>query len=110
MKNYSSYFNQDTFLGNVGSLASKAGKDLIEKALILYYVFMDVNTPVWVKVLLAAALGYLICPLDAIPDVIPVAGFTDDLGVIASAILKSTVFINDDHKAKAKKTLERFSF
>lgn len=36
--------------------------------------------------LLAAALLYLLCPLDAVPDVIPIAGWADDAAVLLYAL------------------------
>jgi uncharacterized membrane protein YkvA (DUF1232 family) len=38
------------------------------------------------RILILAALLYLISPIDAIPDVIPVVGWLDDIGV-ATAVL-----------------------
>lgn len=38
------------------------------------------------KVIAIGALIYLISPLDAVPDVIPVLGLTDDAGVILAAV------------------------
>lgn len=35
------------------------------------------------KVLLVLALAYLLLPVDLVPDVLPLAGWLDDLGVIA---------------------------
>ena len=32
------------------------------------------------------ALAYFVLPVDAVPDAIPVAGFTDDLGALAAAL------------------------
>jgi uncharacterized membrane protein YkvA (DUF1232 family) len=43
------------------------------------------------RVLVLGALLYLISPIDAIPDLIPVVGWLDDIGV-ASAVL---AFLND---------------
>ncbi len=37
-------------------------------------------------VILGAALLYLLCPIDFIPDAIPVVGWLDDLGVLALAL------------------------
>lgn len=34
------------------------------------------------------ALGYFICPTDVVPDVIPLAGYTDDAAVIAAVVAK----------------------
>ncbi len=38
------------------------------------------------KAVAIGALAYLITPLDAVPDVIPIAGFSDDLAIIVAAI------------------------
>jgi uncharacterized membrane protein YkvA (DUF1232 family) len=34
------------------------------------------------------AVAYLVCPIDLIPDFIPVAGQIDDLVVVLAALLK----------------------
>lgn len=36
------------------------------------------------KMLILGALGYFILPVDAIPDFIPVAGYTDDLAALTA--------------------------
>ena len=38
------------------------------------------------KAIIIGALGYLISPLDAVPDAIPIAGLSDDLGVLLYVI------------------------
>ena len=48
------------------------------------------------------ALAYFISPVDAIPDIIPMAGFTDDLGALAAAIGMVAMYITDDVKAQAR--------
>lgn len=37
-------------------------------------------------VILVGAIIYVVSPLDAIPDVIPILGWTDDAGVVALAV------------------------
>src|SRR5574344_920364 len=54
-------------------------------ALSMYYCFRDEETPLWVKTSIVGALGYFICPIDAIPDAIPIVGWLDDAGVISAA-------------------------
>lgn len=44
----------------------------------------DLETPKLVGVI--GALAYVVSPVDAIPDVIPVLGLTDDVGVVALVI------------------------
>ena len=51
----------------------------------------------------------LIFPLDAIPDLTPVAGYADDLGAIVAATAALGASINRKHIAAArKKTTEWF--
>jgi uncharacterized membrane protein YkvA (DUF1232 family) len=42
--------------------------------------------PPWLRLVLLAALAYVISPIDLAPDFIPVLGWADDIGVIALAI------------------------
>ncbi|WP_421791402.1 YkvA family protein [Hyphobacterium sp.] len=59
---------------------------LVEQAGMLYGLLRDPETPRWVKATCLGALGYLILPTDAVADVIPVAGYLDDAGMITAAI------------------------
>ncbi|WP_321493931.1 DUF1232 domain-containing protein [uncultured Desulfobacter sp.] len=58
------------------------------------------STPLWAKTAIIGALGYLICPLDAVPDPIPGIGFVDDLAVMALLISQIYAHINDDIRNK----------
>ena len=46
----------------------------------------DPRVPRRTKIVLAVALGYIVSPLDVIPDFIPVAGVADDLLLLAFAV------------------------
>ena len=64
--------------------------------------------PAWAKASIIGALGYLISPIDLIPDVIPVVGFTDDAGVIAAVLLLIKAYIKDEHRARARAKIAEF--
>jgi uncharacterized membrane protein YkvA (DUF1232 family) len=64
------------------------------------------GTPAWAKGVIYGALGYFLLPFDAIPDIAPVVGFTDDLGALAAAIATVAVYINDNVKSKAADRIE----
>ncbi|HEB68924.1 MAG TPA: DUF1232 domain-containing protein [Desulfobulbus sp.] len=46
-------------------------------------VFLDHQTPLYVKLLLGAGLLYVVSPYDLIPEWIPVLGVMDDLALVA---------------------------
>lgn len=98
---FSKDFSDDGFWSKVVKYAKAAGKEVIEKALWLYYAAQNPQTPAWAKTTIYGALGYFILPIDAIPDVLPAAGYTDDLGVIAAAITAVSMYITDDVKQQA---------
>ena len=53
-------------------------------------------TSVLNKVLIIGALGYLISPIDLIPDEIPVIGLMDDYGVLVAALGKVRADLDDE--------------
>ena len=83
-----------------GSL-KKTGREVVEKALWCYYTAESKDTPKWAKATVFAALAYFVCPIDAIPDVTPGIGFTDDLGVLISAVAAIAMHITPVMKKKA---------
>jgi uncharacterized membrane protein YkvA (DUF1232 family) len=70
-----------------------------------YYCAFDKQTPLQAKATLIAAIAYFVLPIDAIPDVIPVLGFTDDAAVLASAIKLVAGHIRPEHKQAAQAKL-----
>ena len=51
------------------------------------------------------SLGYLISPLDVVPDAIPIAGLGDDLAVLLYVLHKVWGDVSEEVKAKAKAKL-----
>jgi uncharacterized membrane protein YkvA (DUF1232 family) len=98
-------FDDDGFWTKIRNFAVAAGREVIEKALWLYYAAQGKDTPVWAKTAIYAALAYFVFPLDAIPDMVPVAGYTDDLGTLAAAAATVSMYITADVKAQAQQKL-----
>jgi uncharacterized membrane protein YkvA (DUF1232 family) len=98
-------YSENNFWDKVKSFASVAGKEVIDKALQLYYTMQAPATPTWARAVIIAALGYFISPVDAIPDIVPVVGYADDLGVLVAAIATVATYITDEMKAKAEAKL-----
>lgn len=98
---YSKKYSKESFWSKVKANALKAGREVIEKALMLFYGLQDDNVPTWAKGVIMAALGYFISPIDAVPDMLP-GGFVDDLGVMVAALATVSVYLSEETKAKAK--------
>jgi uncharacterized membrane protein YkvA (DUF1232 family) len=99
------HYSDDGFWKKLGRHALAAGREVVEKALTLYYCLMDGDTPAWAKGVIIGALGYLIWPLDVVPDFVPVVGYGDDLGVLAGALVTVALHVKDVHVRKATATL-----
>lgn len=65
----------------------------------------DRDTPTRVRVTLIAALAYFIAPLDALPDLTPILGFSDDAAVLGAAIAAVAGSITAEHRRRARETL-----
>jgi uncharacterized membrane protein YkvA (DUF1232 family) len=78
-----------------------------EALLAAYYCAFDRDTPLHVKATLLGAIAYFVLPLDAIPDVMPVLGFTDDAAVLATAIKLVSSSIRPEHHEAARAKLAR---
>lgn len=75
---------------------------LAQETVAMYFCLLDPRTPVWVKGTVAAALAYFILPFDAIPDLLPVVGLSDDAGVLTAALSAVSVYITDEHRSRAR--------
>lgn len=98
-------FSEESFWGKVKLVVLRAGRSIIRKALILYYAAQEPDTPAWAKSTIYSALVYLISPVDAIPDITPGIGYSDDMSVLAAALLTVAAYITDDVRKKAEDKL-----
>lgn len=105
---FSAAYSDSGFWGKAKDHAKSAGEEVMEPALKMYYAAMDSDTPGWARMAIISALGYFIFPVDAIPDVAPIVGYADDLGVLAAAVAATAANIKDEHVKKAKETLSRW--
>lgn len=57
-------------------------KQLKSQIYILYLALRDPRTPLLAKIVITLVVGYILSPIDLIPDFIPVIGYLDDFIVI----------------------------
>jgi uncharacterized membrane protein YkvA (DUF1232 family) len=85
--------------------AKNAGLKVVYSALLLYYAYRRKDTPAWAKRIITGTLAYFIAPLDAIPDLTPFLGFTDDLGILGIGLVMVAAYINEEVRANARANL-----
>lgn len=95
------------FLPKIRQVASRV--PFAADALSVWWCARDPETPTAAKGMMLAALAYFVLPLDALPDILPAIGFTDDAAVFAAlmAILGRT--LKPRHKDAARAFLARLS-
>ena len=92
------------FLGRLKRVARRI--PFAEDLLAAWFCARDPATPRRVRMTLLAALGYFVLPLDALPDILPLLGFTDDAAVIAAALTAVATAIKPEHREEARRTMD----
>ena len=105
---YASKFSQTDFVEKISRVAKRAGSKLVYAALILYYTLQSSKVSVKDKALIVGALGYLISPIDVVPDAIPIVGLGDDLTVLIYVLKMVWTDIDPEIKEKAKDKLTQW--
>ena len=105
---YANKFSQTEFAEKIARIAKRAGAKLVYAALILYYTLQSDKVSKADKAIIIGALGYMISPLDVIPDAIPIAGLTDDLAVLLYVLKKVWTGIDPEIVDQAKSKLSRW--
>ena len=102
ISSYAEHFSEEKFAKKITKIAKKAGSKVVYAAFLLYYSLFDPEFPAKQRVLIIGALGYLILPLDLLPDALPFVGLTDDFVALAYAVKTVFEHITPEVKEKAR--------
>ena len=105
---YSDKFSSKGFVEKISRIAKRAGSKLVYVALVLYYTLQSKEVSFKDKAIIVGALGYLISPLDVIPDAIPIVGLSEDLTVLMYVVNKIWVDVPEEVKLKARNKLSEW--
>lgn len=105
---YANKFSQSEFVEKISKIAKRAGSKLVYAALILFYTLQSDKVSAKNKALIIGALGYLISPLDVVPDAIPIVGLSDDLGVLIYVLKTVWTDIDPSITDRAKERLSKW--
>jgi uncharacterized membrane protein YkvA (DUF1232 family) len=95
-----------TILSSLRMKIKYISSSLLYAALLMYYAFRRNETPAWAKRIVMGVFVYLFAPIDAIPDLTPIIGYTDDMGVMLYGLVLIAAYINEDVRQSARRTLE----
>jgi len=105
---YANKFSQNDFVEKISRVAKRAGAKLVYAALILFYTLQSDKISTKDKAVIIGALGYLISPLDVVPDAIPIVGLSDDLAVLIYVLKMVWTDIDPSIKEQAKAKLNQW--
>lgn len=106
IKQYAKHYSDKDLFKKIFKYAKIAGVNVIYIGLILFYTIENPKLPAKLRATIIGSLGYFILPIDIIPDIIPIVGYTDDLGVLMAAIAMVAFYIDEESKMKAKAKLK----
>ena len=107
-KDYIPKFSVNGLWRKIGQYSKQAGVKVVYSALLLFYAFRRKETPLWAKNIIVGTLGYFLAPIDMLPDLSPIIGYTDDLGVLSFGLVTVAAHINMDVKEKARGRLTKW--
>lgn len=105
---YRKYYSDASFWDKLKLYSKVAGMKVVYPALLLHYLMKSDEVPLRAKLILSAALGYFILPIDFIPDFAPLLGFTDDLGVLALILRQMAVYVTPEIKRQAREHVRKW--
>jgi uncharacterized membrane protein YkvA (DUF1232 family) len=98
---YSSAYSKQSFWQKIRTL-SGAYRALKYKAILLWLLLKDDEVPFLVKTSIITALGYLITPIDLIPDFLP-GGLIDDGAVLAGVLKLADSYVTSGMQEEAER-------
>ena len=105
LQKYEQHYNDSSFLDKITKYGKLIGINALYKAVQLWFVLQKPDVPASTKAVIMGALGYLIAPLDFLPDLMPVLGYTDDFVAITFALIKVQGYIDEEVERKFKHLL-----
>lgn len=102
---YKKEYNEKNFLDKLKKVLKIIGVKGVYMLLILYNTLQRKDIPPKEKSIIIGALGYFLLPLDALPDITPIVGYSDDIFALGMAILKVMPYIDDEMKEKSREQI-----
>lgn len=107
LKKYERLYSEESLMTKISRFAKKAGLNTTYYVLLLYQLLITEKTPLKDKAIVIGALGYFICPIDLIPDIMIGTGFLDDASILMYALTTISSSITPEIRLDARKRLHQ---
>lgn len=107
LQNYADKFTPKDYLDKISKYGKDMGLKLVYSSLLLFYALTDGKVPVKDKLIVTAALGYVVLPIDLVPDWI-IGGFFDDASIVGYALSTIRKDITPEIESQAFNKLKEF--
>jgi uncharacterized membrane protein YkvA (DUF1232 family) len=84
----------------------QSARQIKREIIVVYFAARDVRTPWWIRVFALLIAGYVLSPIDLIPDFIPVLGYLDDVVLVPLAIKLLLRMLPPEVVAEARRRAE----
>ncbi len=106
IKEYGPQFSEGGLWVKLTGYAKRAGQKAVYMVLLMFFAYRRKDTPTWAKNIVLGTLGYFLAPIDALPDLTPIIGYTDDLGVLSFGLVTIAGYVNDEVRTRSKEKLK----
>ncbi len=95
-------FNLNKVTKYAKKLFTKASTKGLYMILLMYYAYRNEAVPAWAKRIILGTVAYVVSPIDAIPDLTPFIGMTDDIAVLSAGLVTIASYVDDGVRSKAR--------
>lgn len=99
---------ENRFWKKLNRFARKAGAKLVYATLLMYYAFRKKDTPAWAKTAILGSIAYFLSPIDFIPDLTPLLGFTDDFAVMLTGLITVGTYVDNNVRSQARMKMDQW--
>lgn len=108
LEKFKNFYNENAFIQKIKEFIRQIGSNGAYNAFRIYYALKEGHLSVTDKILVMAALGYFIAPIDLIPDFFGLIGLTDDAIVLGFVTKKLGERVTPEIDKKAREQVYKY--
>lgn len=105
---YGSHYNRQKLFDKLTKLPGQILLPIAVKVFLLYELLKEQDSSPFLKAVIIGTLGYLICPVDAIPDMLP-GGYVDDIALMTTLLAGVDHKLSDEIRRRAEFHTRRYA-